>query len=62
MDLFWGAGRAFEYSAPLVLQPLHSAWASTTTSSTVAVEVSRLHLCLRPLDTKNQNGLGKIDI
>ena len=41
-----------------------SAWTSTTTRAVwqLTLEVGRLHLCLRPLDTKNQNGLSKIDI
>jgi hypothetical protein len=64
VDLFWRAGWAFVHSAPLVPQLLRSAWTSTTTQALqqLALEVSHLHLCLRPLDTKNQNGLGKIDI
>jgi hypothetical protein len=64
VDLFWRVGWAFVYSVPLVLQLLHSAWTSTTTQALwqLTLEVSHLHLCLRPLDTKNQNGLSKIDI
>lgn len=62
MDSFWRAGRVFEYSASLVRQLLYSAWTTTTTRALwqLTLELSRLDLCLRPLDTKNQNGLVKL--